>query len=223
MALWQTWWWWTAVSYVSGSIPFALLIGMSHGVDVRTVGSGNVGSTNVARAVGRPWGVLCFGLDVLKGFLPVLFGGIAMSCAGKMQITPAQAWEWLGIAVAAVLGHVFPPWLKFRGGKGVATSLGVVLGLWPLLAAPCLAAIVTWTVLLGLFRYVSLASVVATATLPITIVIARILTSQEYARSSEPFLIVSALLAVLVIFRHRTNLLRLFKGTEPKLGEHRPV
>ena len=219
MSLWESWWCWAMLSYLCGSIPFAFLIGKSHGLDIRTVGSGNVGATNVSRALGRPWGVWCFGLDVLKGFVPVLVGGIAMCCAGSTALSTGLAWQWLTVAAAAVVGHVFPPWLKFRGGKGVATSLGVLFGFWPMLAVPSLAAVATWGLLLCLFRYVSLASVVATASLPIYLLLGGVLIDKRFS-SSGPFLIVTSLLAALVILRHRTNLARLCKGTEPRLGAH---
>lgn len=222
MSLWGTWWFWVLLSYLSGSIPFALLIGKSHGVDVRTVGSGNPGATNVGRALGRPWGALCFMLDLVKGLVPVLGAGLAMGYAGHHChcLGTIDAWLWLAVAVAAVLGHVFPLWLRFRGGKGVATSLGVVLGFWPLLTLPGLVAMATWAVLLVLFRYVSLASIVAVAAIPLYLLLDGATTGNWVA---PPLLIATSVLALLVLLRHRANLARIVNGTEPKVGEKQSI
>ena len=215
MSLWETWWFWVLLGYLSGSIPFALLIGKCHGVDVLTVGSGNPGAANVGRALGRPWGALCFMLDLIKGLVPVLGAGVVMGCAGDRGLETIDASFWLAVAVAAVFGHVFPLWLRFRGGKGVATSLGVVLGFWPLLTVPGLVAMATWAVLLLLFRYVSLASMIAVAAIPVYLLLGGAATGNWVA---PPLLIATSVLAMLVLLRHRTNLARIVNGTEPKVG-----
>ena len=113
-------------AYLLGSIPFGLLIAKAHGKDLRSIGSGNIGATNVSRALGRKWAYVCFVLDVLKGLIPML---ATMLIAEPDSVV--LLWLWLAIGCAAILGHIFPIYVKFKGGKGVATSFGVALGLWP--------------------------------------------------------------------------------------------
>ena len=213
------WLWilWIAIGYGCGSVPCGWLIGRAHGLDIRQHGSGNVGATNVARTVGRHWGLLCFALDAIKGLVPVVVSGLAMDVAGRMQLEATQAWCWLAVAAAAVAGHVFPLWLSLRGGKGVATGFGVLMGFWPLLTLPGLAAVVTWLLLASMFRYVSLASMGAAVAMPIYLWLASRITTVP-ASQLNPFLIVTSLLALLVIVRHRSNLTRLYAGTEDRLG-----
>lgn len=208
---------WIALAYACGSTPFALLIGLARGVDIRKQGSGNVGATNVGRVLGRRWGVLCFVLDVLKGLLPVLGAGAAMGLLGSRGLSSAQAWWWLAVGGAAVVGHVFPIWLRFKGGKGVATSLGVLLGFWPVLTLPGALAGLTWVALIKATRYVSVASIGAAVMLPLYFVGV----SRGMDRGGEeflPFLVVSILLALLVVVRHRANIARLRAGTENRVG-----
>ncbi|MCC7408904.1 MAG: glycerol-3-phosphate 1-O-acyltransferase PlsY [Phycisphaeraceae bacterium] len=207
-------------AYLVGSIPFGLLIGSMRGVDVRKAGSGNVGATNVGRVLGRKWGVLCFVLDVLKGLLPVLIAGVAMGWLGRRDLPAADTWRWLAVAAAAVVGHVFPVWLKFRGGKGVATSLGVLLGFYPVLTLPAVIALAVWVILVRTFHYVSLASIVAAVSLPVTLLIEGQIRRQAMAYLM-PYLVVTSLLALLVIVRHRSNIQRLLAGTESKVGQKR--
>lgn len=211
------WFGWVVLGYASGSVPFGVLMGRARGIDVRLVGSGNVGATNVSRALGRRWGVLCFLLDVAKGLAPVLAAGW---CSGFVRTGPptgAAAWQWLGVALAAVLGHMFPPWLGFRGGKGVATGLGAILGMWPVMTLPALAAGVTWAVLVALLRFVSLASMVAALMLPLYIVACAMLRGRP-VRDLLPFVLVSAAIALLIVVRHRTNIGRLLSGSESRIG-----
>lgn len=209
---------WTIAAYLSGSIPFGLLISRLHGRDVRREGSGNIGATNVGRVLGRKWGALCFVLDVLKGLIPVLAAGFHLGYAGRWNLRTDEAWHWLAVAAAAVLGHMFPPWLGFRGGKGVATSLGTLLGAWPLLTVPGLLAAATWAIVAGLSRYVSLASMTAAIALPLYILLLALLRRQP-CRDLIPFLLVTGLLAILVLVRHQANIRRLITGTEPKIGQ----
>lgn len=208
---------WIAIGYVLGSVPFALFIGLAKGVDIRKVGSGNVGATNVGRALGRKWGVLCLVLDVIKGFAPVLAAGIATHSLGTRNLPAADAWCWLGVGAAAVIGHVFPVWLRFRGGKGVATSLGVLLGYWPTLTLAGVGAGIVWAVLAKATRYVSVASIGAAVALPI-LVLAIAPAMGRTMLEITPFLIISLVLAALVVIRHRTNIARLRAGTESKIG-----
>jgi len=208
------------VGYLSGSIPFALLLGRLRGVDIRTVGSGNVGATNLGRACGKPWGIGCFVLDMTKGLAPVLVAGGLLGYLGQADLPPADAWRWLSVGAAAVFGHVFPVWLKFRGGKGVATGAGVLLGFWPVLTVPGLLGAAVWGGIVAASRYVGVASVVAALSLPLWLLIISLV--DGHALSARlPFFVVSGLLAALVTFRHRGNIARTLAGTEPKIGQKR--
>lgn len=210
---------WLAVGYLCGSIPFGVIIGKAKGVDVRAAGSGNVGATNVGRLLGRGWGIGCFVLDVVKGLGPVVAMGVARGYLGRW-LAVSETWAWLAVGAATVLGHVFPVWLGFRGGKGVATGLGAVLGYWPIMTAAALAGLVTWTVVVAIWRYVSLASIVAAGLLPLYVLLIGRLLGRP-AVTLAPFVAVTLLLALLVIARHRTNIARLRAGTESKIGQKR--
>jgi len=155
-------------SYLIGSISFAWIIARLHGVDLRKIGSGNLGATNLSRACGPKWAYTCFALDVLKGFAPVF---AVKLFAAPENPSPAFFGAWLAIGVAAILGHVFPVFLKFKGGKGVATSFGVVLGIWPYLAIPGIIAFAIWGIAVLIWKYISLASVIAAGLFPIILII----------------------------------------------------
>lgn len=199
--------------YLAGSIPFGLLIARARGVDLRKVGSGNIGATNVVRSVGRGWGYLCFLLDLLKGFAPTLTAGILLDATTAPPETIRQA-AWLAVGAACVLGHVFPVWLKFHGGKGVATSLGVVLGVYPYFTAPGLLVFVLWVVATLWSRYVSVGSILASAAfLPVFLA----LQGNDVPRL-QPLLFFAAAIILLILWRHRTNIRRLLAGTEHKIG-----
>ena len=200
-------------AYVIGSTPFGYVIARAKGVDLRTKGSGNVGATNVGRVLGRPWGYLCFLLDVAKGFAPVLVAGMLLREGPAAPGAYHQA-AWLAVAFGCIAGHVFTFWLKFRGGKGVATSLGVVLGIWPYLALPGLVALGIWIAVTLIWRYVSLGSIVAAAAfLPLFVAF-------NYGRVSSllPMLVFAAAMVALIILRHRGNIRRLLGGAENKIG-----
>ena len=205
------WLLWLFGAFLAGSIPFAVLLGRAKGVDIRQHGSGNPGATNLGRAVGKKWGLLCFVLDVLKGLIPVLLCGRLL----ELGATPGPAIQWVLVAVAAVTGHIFSPWLKFKGGKGVATGLGATLGLFPVVTLPALAAFGLWYAVARVTGYVGLASSAAAASLPL-------LTAGNAQRlgftvgQTTVFTGLTALLAALVIWRHRGNLARIRAGTEPK-------
>ncbi|MDP6153316.1 MAG: glycerol-3-phosphate 1-O-acyltransferase PlsY [Phycisphaeraceae bacterium] len=216
--MWQQWWFWAIVGYVAGSVPFGWLIGRARGVDLRKFGSGNIGATNAGRVLGRKWGLISFALDLLKGAVPVVSAGCVLGFINQWSLPAAQAWAWLAIATCPVVGHVFPVWLGFRGGKGVATTGGVLLGLWPAMTFPALGAGIIWLITVGLSRYVGLASVIAAIAMPLLLMMAVTLRADEGAMVA-PFAIVATLLAALVVFRHRTNLARLRKGTEPRIGD----
>ena len=194
-------------SYILGSIPFGYLAGRLAGIDIRKVGSGNVGATNVVRVLGKKFGYPVFALDVLKGFWPVKI---------SMLMAPVLPPDWnspeiVGIlaAMSSVLGHLYPPWLRFKGGKGVATSAGALLALTPVAT---LIGIAIWIIVFWLTGYVSLASMIAAIVLPIVILVLR---SQDQ-NNGEPLIYSSACVAAVVIWRHRSNLSRLIRGTEPR-------
>ncbi len=213
----QDWRLWVLVSYLCGSVPFGLLIGLAWGVDIRKSGSGNVGATNASRVLGRNWGITCFLLDVSKGAAPVLGAGWAMGLLGG-DLSAGQAWQWLAVAATAILGHIYPIWLRFRGGKGVATGLGVLLGLWPVLTLAAVMSLVIWVVTVSVSRYVSVASMAAAVSIPTVLVITTVF-CPRHGYDAQPFLIATTGLAALVVARHRSNIARLRAGTEPKIGK----
>src|SRR5499427_2606479 len=194
-------------SYLLGSIPFGYLAGRFAGIDIRKVGSGNVGATNVVRVLGKRYGYPVFALDVSKGFAAVII---------SMQMAPGPPSEWnspqiFGIvaAISSVLGHLYPPWLKFNGGKGVATSAGALLALTPVAT---LIGVAVWLIVFWLTRYVSLASITAAVVLPIVILAVSWCEQEEV----KPLVYASVCVAAVVIWRHRSNLSRLMRGTEPR-------
>ena len=196
-----------AGSYLLGSIPFGYLAGLLAGIDIRNVGSGNVGATNVVRVLGKKYGYTVFALDVLKGFGPVKI---------SMLMAPGLPQQWnspeiFGIvaAISSVLGHLYPPWLKFKGGKGVATSAGALLALTPIAT---LIGVAVWIIVFWLTGYVSLASMTAAILLPIVIFVLR---SQD-PNKGKPLVCSAVCVAAIVIWRHRSNLSRLIRGTEPR-------
>ncbi|MEM9064957.1 MAG: glycerol-3-phosphate 1-O-acyltransferase PlsY [Planctomycetota bacterium] len=215
--------WWIPGAFAVGSVPFGLIIGKLNGVDIRTRGSGNIGATNVWRELGWKAGLPCFILDVAKGLAPTLLAGLS---AGLLDVQdgvppPTHAWLWLCVMVASVLGHIFSPWVGFKGGKGVATGLGALLGLYPVLTIAGAAALLVWITLTKATRYVGLSSSVAAGMLPI-VSAAELWRRGALDERAVPYLVVTALLAGLVIYRHRGNLARTLKGTEPRIGDPRP-
>jgi glycerol-3-phosphate acyltransferase PlsY len=196
----------TVGSYLLGSIPFGYLIGRIRGVDVRRTGSGNVGAPNGARVIGKRYGYGVFVLDFFKGFW-------AVEISTVLATGPPPSWnspELFGMiaAVSSVVGHCYPPWLRFKGGKGVATSAGAVFALT---TVGGLIGLATWIVIFWMTRYVSVASVTAAFVLPI--VIFAISWQNQSVRTIFYF---SVCAAAVVIWRHRSNLSRLMHGTEPR-------
>jgi acyl phosphate:glycerol-3-phosphate acyltransferase len=185
-----------SLSYLLGSIPFSYLVARRRGVDVRQVGSGNVGATNVMRSVGKAAGLAAFALDFLKGMAASLLA-VRLSPEGPL---PAMA------AVTAVLGHMYPVWLRFRGGKGVATGAGAFL---PLAAVPTALGLVAFVVVLALTRYASLASIAGTITLA---ALALLLGYPESVARA------AAAAGLLILWKHRANLRRVAEGTESRIG-----
>ncbi|HWL52561.1 MAG TPA: glycerol-3-phosphate 1-O-acyltransferase PlsY [Chthoniobacteraceae bacterium] len=180
--------------YLLGSIPFGFLVARMRGIDIRQHGSGNIGATNVLRVVGRKWGFLVFALDALKGFLAVY---------GTMLLVSTAPAALIAAALGCILGHNFPVWLRFKGGKGIATTAGALIGLFPLAIG---VAFLVWVALFYATRYVSLASIGAAAVLPPVV--------WWQAGSFNAFVGFSFLIAALAIWRHRSNIRRLLDGTE---------
>lgn len=194
-------WAWIILGYFLGSIPFGyLLVWMTGGGDIRFQGSGNIGATNVARTSGWSVGIATLALDAAKGFLAAWLA--AHFSEGNIRFM-------MYAGLAAILGHIFPVWLKFEGGKGVATAMGVFLAIcWPALAV----AVLLFLLVALFWRYISLASISAAAALPL-------LVYSLYAPGHAPPTAVSVstlLAAVMVIFKHRDNIERLLAGTEPR-------
>lgn len=197
------------LTYLLGSIPAGYIAGRIAGVDVRKLGSGNIGATNVTRVLGKRFGYPVFIVDFAKGLAAVAVG---MMIAKAAQSTP-QFVDLCGAvaAIFSVIGHSYPIWLGFKGGKGVATSLGSLFGLnWVAAAVAC----VVWISMFQLTRYVSLASIAAALALPVTIA-----TMLFLKQLQTPIVLYFALcLAAIIVLRHRSNLSRLLKGTEPRFA-----
>jgi glycerol-3-phosphate acyltransferase PlsY len=216
---------WILLAYAVGTIPFGLIIARARGIDIRRHGSGNIGATNVGRVLGRRVGAACFVLDLAKGLVPTLAAGVATGSAGRLDLPSAQAGGWVCVAAAAVLGHVFPVWLRFKGGKGVATGLGAILAVYPVLTAAAAGAVLVWLATAAISRYVSLSSCVAALSLPVFA--ALIGAAASYRRGEavtiEPaYLVATGALAALVLWTHRANIARLRAGTEFRIGQARP-
>lgn len=179
-------------AYLFGSIPTGLLLGKAFGVDIRATGSGNIGATNVYRTLGRRIGIATLLGDCLKGLLPVLLA---------RYLDVGESWI-VAVGLAAFLGHVYTVFLGFKGGKGVATALGVFLGIAPLAV---LAALGVFVVVVAIWRYISLASIIAAALMPVII---------AAMGQKPPVIAMTFFIAALVIYKHRENIHRLRAGTE---------
>ena len=210
------------VAYLLGSIPFGyLLVRLKKGDDVRTTGSGGTGATNVSRRAGKAAGVLTLALDALKGAAAVLVASwvVGLPIFGQylgptLQLSDGSAatYWWIAVAgIVAIVGHMFPVWLRFRGGKGVATGVGVFLVLAPIAVG---FALVLFLIIVGSTRYVSLGSIVAAATIPLFIWLQDVLIRP--VPQLIPTMTAAAAGAMLIIFAHRANIRRLVEGTENK-------
>ncbi len=194
------------VSYIIGSIPSGYIAGQIAGVDIRSVGSGNIGATNVTRSLGKKFGYPVFLADFFKGPLAIL---IANVIARKAGATGSVEMYEIVAAVCCVLGNAFPIWLGFRGGKGVAVSAGLLFALMPWAA---LAAIAIWLIIFYATRYVSLASILAALSMPVVV-----FGLLRFHKMSEwSFLYVAITLTAFVVLRHRPNIARLLNGTETR-------
>ncbi len=195
MEKYMTWAIWILGAYLVGSVPFGYLIGRMRGVDVRTVGSKNIGATNVYRTVGKGWGLLAFLCDFLKGLLPTL---AALRWCGDANLPVL-------VGLACVVGHTLTVFMRFRGGKGVATAFGMMIALAPL---PTLAAFGVFVVTVWLSHYISLGSMLAAATLG---------TMVWFVPATPLLRGVATAIAVFVVVKHRSNIVRLAKGCENKI------
>jgi acyl phosphate:glycerol-3-phosphate acyltransferase len=211
-------------AYFLGSIPFAFFIGLAHGVDIRTVGSKNVGATNLGRVLGMKYFWQAFFLDAAKGFVPVL---VAAMLVRQWQGLP----QWVPLIAGGMclLGHLFPIWLRnLRGGKGVATGFGVVLGFWPLYTLAAIGGGAFFVIMLMVYRYISLASMTASMVFvglvawlgwfdPLRHTFLGIPTGMTWPQL-WPLIMVASAFSLAIIVRHRGNIVRLMKGTEPRVG-----
>lgn len=190
-------WWPVLLAYVIGATPFGLLAGKMKGIDIREHGSGNIGATNVLRTLGKPIGYSVLALDVLKGLVPVLIA----------KAVTDQSIIHIATAVAAILGHNYTFWLKFKGGKGIATTAGAMA---PIIPFALITAVLSWVVLLKTTRYVSVASIGAAIAIPLTVSI-RFLIRGEWDWVIFGF---GLLICLLAIWKHRINIKRLLAGEE---------
>jgi acyl phosphate:glycerol-3-phosphate acyltransferase len=207
------------VTYLLGAVPFGLLVGLWRGVDVRTAGSKNIGASNVGRLLGRKYFFLVFFLDAAKGAVPMLVG--AKLTAGLPE-SPLKYAAWLAVGMAALLGHVFPIYLGFKGGKGVATAAGVMLGLWPYYTLPAIPALLTFAAVLSVTRIISISSMLSASAFPVFVGVAGWLLGWQVVGYRWPLLAFAVFVGLMVIWRHRSNIARLRAGTEPRIGQ-RPV
>ena len=218
-------------AFLLGSVPFGLFIARLQGIDIRQHGSGNIGATNVLRVVGKKHGIICLILDALKGFIPVVVAINLVQIAGRpVQIPVALLEPWsvelpatgavtaqivhIATALLAILGHNYSPWVGFKGGKGIATSAGVLLALMPFAV---LLLIFIWLLLFFTTRYVSVASIGAAVALPLVTLYG----SWNHGRIQDgtwnkPLFVFSVVIAALAIWKHRTNIKRLMNGTESR-------
>lgn len=195
-------------AYFCGSLPTGFLVARAKGVDIRAMGSGNIGATNVFRILGKGPGIFVLLVDALKGAIPVL---VLPSLLGHATGPEAVPFEMIA-ALGAVLGHNFTCWLKFKGGKGIATSAGVLAAMVPV---PFLITLGVFLAVLAIFRYVSLASVLAAAALPFAVAFV--------PPGDRRLIVLTGILSTLAIVRHKANIGRLLNGTERRLGQPKPT
>lgn len=197
----------TLIGFLSGSLPFGWMVARLGGMDIREHGSGNIGMTNVWRVMGWKPGLSVLILDVLKGLLPVLLAGRIMATVNPPGLTlDGRNWLLLICGIASILGHTFTPWLRFKGGKGVATSLGVLIALFKIWV---LLPLGIFIVLLALTRMVSLSSILAALSVGLATV---------FVAELRPFMAFGIPVFLLVLWTHRSNIRRIMNGTENRVG-----
>jgi len=220
------------IGYLIGSIPLGyIIVKLKKGIDIRTVGSGNVGATNVGRIAGWPWGILCFLLDATKGLFPTLYVMLNLSLSPQVMYSMPHSnphefsnvylpmmENAIAIGLGLIIGHLFPIYIRFKGGKGVATALGVFLAITQFLPMIPIILLI-WLIFFLLLRYVSLASIMAAIALPIVFWWQ---SQYNFPRIWEihftiPIMGACIVASILVVIKHIPNIKRLIKGTEPKL------
>jgi glycerol-3-phosphate acyltransferase PlsY len=202
------------LAYGFGSIPFGFLFGKLKGVDLRLHGSKNIGATNAGRVLGKKYFFLVLLLDAAKGFLPTALAGKILL---QSEITHWTFILWLLVAFCAIAGHNWPCWLKFKGGKGVATSLGVVLALYPYYTWPGLIAFGVWILVYKFSGFVSLGSIVAATVFLLSYLAMVLLIPDWTVRQQWPLILFATVMIGVLILRHSGNIQRLRAGTENKL------
>ena len=207
-------------AYLLGSVPFGLMIARSRGIDPRKAGSGNIGATNVGRLLGGKYFALVFTLDLLKSLIPMLAAALVLHLyvGHSKRYAPLDYGLWLLVGFAAILGHVFSLFLGFKGGKGVATSTGVILGLFPYYTVPGLIAVGAFVLVFKMTRYVSLASIAGSITFVLAYLGVGLAAHWPILGAQWPLLAFAALIAGLIVYKHRGNLARLRAGTEHRFG-----
>jgi glycerol-3-phosphate acyltransferase PlsY len=204
-------------AYLLGAVPFGFMIAKAHGKDLRKIGSGNIGATNTGRILGKKWGIICLILDSLKGLIPMLIAKTQLTS----PMSTTQLWLWLAVGCGAVLGHIFPVYLNFKGGKGVATSLGMVLGLFPYYTIAGVGAFVVWLATVLISRYVSLASITAALIFPVILTIEIFCVKSWEFATLWPLIVIALVMPLLVVIRHAENIKRMLEGSEAKVMQAR--
>ena len=210
-------------AYVVGSIPFGLLVARTRGVDPRKAGSGNIGATNVGRLLGGKFFAIVFILDLLKGLIPMLAAGAVLAAfrGSPSEYRATDFLLWLLVGFASIVGHMFSVFLKFSGGKGVSTSTGVLLGLFPYYTLPGLAAIFVFLVVFKLTRYVSVAAMLGSVSFVLAYVGIALALRWPILGSQWPLLAFACIVVAMIVYRHRGNIARLRAGTENRFGTPR--
>ncbi|HEX4056454.1 MAG TPA: glycerol-3-phosphate 1-O-acyltransferase PlsY [Tepidisphaeraceae bacterium] len=202
------------LAYLIGSIPFGLIVGKAKGIDPRTSGSGNIGATNLGRLLGGKYFALVFSLDLLKGAIPTLAAGLTIGFHVNDRQTCLL---WIAVAAAAVLGHVFSLFLKFKGGKGVATSAGVVLGIYPYFTLAGVIAMIIFVIVFRITRYISVSSILAAVSFPAAYAVIGF-RRWSITEAQLPLLCFAIVVPLLILYKHRGNIARLRAGTEPRFN-----
>lgn len=207
-------------AYLVGSVPFGLLVAKTRGIDPRKAGSGNIGATNVGRLLGGKFFAIVFTLDLLKSLIPMVAAGLVL----RTYVGPTLAYQpldyglWLLAGFAAIFGHMYSVFLGFKGGKGVATSTGVILGLFPYFTLPGLIAILAFLVIFKATRYVSVSSIAGSLIFVLAYIGVGLALRWPVFGAQWPLLVFAVLIAAMIVYKHRANLARLRAGTEHRIG-----
>jgi glycerol-3-phosphate acyltransferase PlsY len=207
-------------AYLLGSVPFGLIVARTRGIDPRKAGSGNIGATNVGRLLGGRFFALVFTLDLLKSLVPMVVAGVVLRhlAGDPRHYQPADYALWLLDGFAAIAGHMFSLFLGFKGGKGVATSTGVILGLFPYYTLPAAIAVMAFLLLFKVTRYVSVSSMVGSLIFVLAYLGVGLALHWPVFGAQWPLLAFAVLMSGLILYKHRGNLARLRAGTEHRFG-----